>query len=220
VSGWVLSERVVTAQMPDASPDARAPEAGCPNCPISIVWTNPSSTPVRGTPDGFAFDDGCPDNQAIIGFHGSVNDVGVLLVSSIQTICGQPDLASAHTTEVSVAPGATLPERGLPSTQAWTQMCPRDQMVVGFWGRSGLSLDQVAFDCAGIHVSGSPPVLAVDTTISELSPPNGGEGGEPFRFRCAPGQVARTSNISADQWIHSFALTCETPGAVLASSSP
>jgi hypothetical protein len=219
VSGWVLAERVTGAPGPDTGPDVRVPEAGCPNCPVSVVWSNPTAIPQRGSPDGVEFDDACPDNQAIIGFHGSLNDVGVFLVSSIQTFCGQPVIASSNPTEVSIVPGETLPERGMNSGQTWTQMCPRDQMVVGFWGRSGLSLDQVGFDCAGIHVSGSPPLLAVDTTISELSPPNGGDGGLPFRSKCMPGQIARTANINADAWVNAFGLTCETPGAVLAASS-
>jgi hypothetical protein len=222
VSGWVLSERkTATAPEPDAGREASPPEAGCPNCPVSVVWSNPSTTEQRGMPEGVPFDDTCPDDQAIIGFAGSINNVGVLLVSSIQTLCGQLVIANVDATEVSVLPGATLDERGIPSGASWTQMCPRDQMVVGFWGRSGRSLDQVGFDCAGVRVSRSTPfdfVLTVDTTISELSPPNGGDGGNPFRALCTPGQIARTANINAGNWVNAFALTCATPGAVLTTS--
>jgi len=124
---------------------------------------------------------------------------------------------------VSVVAGATLPERGTPSGQTWSQMCPRDQMVVGFWGRSGRSLDQVGFDCAGVRVSRNPPgdyVLAVDTTISELSPPNGGDGGMPFRARCPSGQIALTANINAGPWVDAFGLTCATPTAISSAGDP
>jgi hypothetical protein len=214
-SGWVLSERVTTpAPGPDATPDAAPSDASCPNCPVSIVWNGLSATPQFGMPEGTPFDDACPDGQAIIGFRGSVADVGVFLVSSIQTFCGTPVLSSGAATELSVLPGATLDERGVPSGASWSQMCPRDQMVVGFWGRSGRGLDQVAFDCAGVRVSRSPSndfVLAVDSTISELSPPNGGDGGMPFRSTCRPDQIALMANISADQWINAFGLTCATP---------
>jgi hypothetical protein len=219
VSGWVLSERA-TASPP--GPDASSSDAGCANCPVSVVWTGPSPTPQVGTPEGTPFDDACPGDQAIIGFRGSVQDVGVFLVSSIQSLCGQLLLASATATEVSVVPGATLPERGVPSGTTWSQMCPRDQMVVGFWGRSGRSLDQVGFDCAGVRVSrgaSNDYVLAVNTTISELSPPNGGDGGMPFRASCMPGQIALTANINAGDWVYAFGLTCATPVALAAVGS-
>ena len=213
-----MSERVTTpAPGPDATPvDAAPPPAdvGCPNCPVSIVWTDPTLTPQFGSPEGTPFDDACPDGQAIIGFRGSVADVGVFLVSSVQTFCGTPVLSGPTATELSVVPGAALDERGTPSGQSWSQMCPRDQMVVGLWGRSGRSLDQIAFDCAGVRVSRTPSnefVLAVDTTISELSPPNGGDGGLPFRSSCNPGQIALMANISAGEWIDAFGLTCATP---------
>jgi hypothetical protein len=220
VNGWVLSERVTA---PQPGPDANPADTGCPNCPVSIVWNNPSSTPQFGTPEGTEFDDTCPENQAIIGFRGSVQDVGVVLVSSIQTFCGHLVIPNPTVTEASVLAGATLDERGIASGQTWIQMCPRDQMVVGFWGRSGRSLDQVAFDCAGVRVSRNAAneyVLAVDTTISELTPPNGGEGGMPFRSRCTAGQIALAANINAADWIDAFGLTCATPGAVLASTDP
>jgi hypothetical protein len=220
VSGWVLSERAGVA-LPGS--DGAPSDAGCSNCPVSILWTNPSSTPQFGLPEGTPFDDACPDDQAIIGFRGSVQDVGVFLVSSIRTFCGRLVVPNATATDVSILAGATLQERGTPSGQTWAQMCPRDQMVVGFWGRSGRSLDQVGFDCAGVRVSRNPPgdyVLAVDTTISELSPPNGGDGGMPFRVRCSSGQIALTANINADVWVNAFGLTCATPVTISGGGDP
>ena len=217
VSGWVLSERAPTAP---AGPDANPGDGGCPSCAASVAWINASRTPRFGSPESQPFDDACPGDQAIIGFRGSVQDVGVFLVSSIQTFCGRPVIASATATEVSVLPGAALPERGLPSGASWSQMCPRDQMVVGFWGRSGRSLDQIGFDCAGVKVARDASnafALAVDTTISELSPPNGGDGGEPFRASCMPGQIARVANLNASAWIDTFGLTCATPAASMTS---
>jgi hypothetical protein len=173
-------------------------------------------------PEAVEFDDACPADQAIIGFRGSVADVGVFLVTSIQAFCGTLVLP-AGATEVSVVPGAALPERGTPSVATWSQMCPRDQMIMGFWGRSGRGLDQVGFDCAGVRISRSLSndyVLAVDTTISELSPPNGGDGGMPFRTSCMPGQIARTANINAADWIDAFGLTCATPSVRTAGPYP
>jgi hypothetical protein len=211
VSGWVLSERA-TATPP--GPDAKPPDGGCPSCSATVTWSNPTATPRFGTPRSPLFDDACPGDQAIVGFGGSVQDVGVFLVSSLQTFCGQPVVAGPT---VSVAAGEALPERGQPSGQTWSQMCPRDQMVVGFWGRSGSSLDQIGFDCAGVRASRNAAndyVLTVDTTISELSPPNGGDGGMPFRAMCPPGQIAVVAHINADTWIDEFGLTCARPIAV------
>jgi hypothetical protein len=129
VTGWVLSEKV-SAREPDATSDA-----SCMGCPGAIVWTDPSSTPTFGMPEGTWFIDECPGDEAIIGFEGSIEDVGVLLVSSIRMFCGRIVIPSATATAASVVPGAISPERGLPSSTKWRQMCPRDQMVVGAYGR-------------------------------------------------------------------------------------
>ncbi len=220
VSGWVLSERAST---PAPQPEAAPPDAGCPNCAVSVVWTGLSATPQFGMRDTVHFDDACPDDEAIIGFRGSVQDVGVFLVSSIETHCGKLVVSSTTAAEATVVADATLPERGTASGASWSQMCPRDQMVVGFWGRSGASLDQIGFDCAGVRVSRGAAndwLLSVDSTISELSPPNGGDGGEPFRAACPPGQIALTANIVAGDWIDAFGLTCATPTPVANGPDP
>jgi hypothetical protein len=203
VTGWIISERGSGAVV----------EAGAPR----IVLRDSAPTNRAGDPQGPPFDDACPADQAILGFQGSVNDVGVFLVSSIQALCAELTPPADGTAELGVTPTVALPERGLASGTTWSQRCPPDQVVVGFWGRSGLALDQIAFDCARIHVA-ADRTLSVDTVLVTLSPPNGGEGGDPFRIPCPAGQVARGAAGNADQWIQAFGLTCAAP--VLAPADP
>jgi hypothetical protein len=202
VTGWIISERGGSAVV----------EAGA----ARVVLRDPAPTTQVGNPGGPLFDDACPGDQAIVGFQGSVNDVGVFLVSSIQATCGELEPPSAGTTEIGVTPTLALPERGLPSGATWSQRCPAGQVVVGFSGRSGLALDQVAFDCARIRVVDR--ALSVDNVLVTLSPPSGGDGGMPFRIACPPGQVGRAAVGSADAWIEAFGLTCATPVLLSAGS--
>jgi len=219
VTGWIISERT----SPEVPGIDGGRDGGCSSCPGTIVWSAPSPTPQFGTPSGTGHDDECPNGAALVGFQGSIDDVGVVLVSSIQGFCGKLAIASPTAAEVSVTLDSTLPQRGLATNASWTQICPRDQVVVGFYGRSGNSLDQVGFDCA--HVRASPNAtgdwaLSVDSTISELSPPNGGDGGQPYRARCDSGQVARVVNVNIDQWVQAFGWTCATPAVAADAGAP
>ena len=87
--------------------------------------------------------------------------------------------------------GATLPIRGTSQDSPWTQLCPTCEVVVGFSGRSGAALDQVAFVCAPLVISdsdaGSVLAVGLQTTLT----PAGGDGGTPYDVACLPGQVAQ-----------------------------
>jgi hypothetical protein len=229
VTGWIIAERG-SPEMPGndggsndgGSNDGGSTDGGCSFCPGVIIWSAPMATPQFGVPDMTEHDDACPNGEALIGFQGSIDDVGVVLVSSIQGFCGKLAIASPTATDVSVTANSVLPERGTATAASWTQMCPRDQVVVGFYGRSGLGLDQVGFDCARVRVSRGDAgdyALSVDTTISELSPPNGGNGGSAFRAPCAAGQVARVANVNIEQWVHAFGLTCSTPSVAASDAA-
>jgi hypothetical protein len=111
--------------------------------------------------------------------------------------------------QVMVVAGATLAPRGLARSNPWTRMCPPNQVVVGFSGRSGLSLDQVSFACAHWHVASSGQTLVSEA--SSLLAPVGGTGGSAFDDACPPGRLARGINLRADQWIDAFGLACGTP---------
>jgi hypothetical protein len=187
-------------------------DGGCASCSYTIVLDGASSTAVQGGETGTPFTDTCPGNQAVIGYQGFLTgpNVSILLVGGVQTLCGELALAGAMGL-VTTSAGATLPMRGASQDSPWTQMCPADQVVVGFIGRSGSDLDQVAFVCApwSAKPSGSSEVMTMGTTVTLT--PAGGEGGSPYQNACPPGQMARGSTGASGLWVDSFGLVCGTP---------
>jgi hypothetical protein len=144
--GIILGEALlVDAASP---PDATSPPDGAPDDSATIA-DGETLTAQAGGPGGVSYVDICPGNQVVIGYQGFVTaaSVGATLVGAIETVCGvltfgetSPDLATS--------PGATFPMRGNSRTGPWAQMCPANEVVVGFSGHSGLYLDQIAFECA------------------------------------------------------------------------
>ena len=180
---------------------------------LQVVLSGESATAQQGGTTGTPYTDVCPGNQAVIGYRGFLTgpQVGATLVGAIQTVCGQLSMNGASPASMTTAAGATLPMRGTAQDMAWTQMCPADEVVVGFSGRSGADLDQVAFDCAPwIAQGGTGGALAVGTAIPSTAA--GGDGGTPFQDDlCPSGQLARGSNLRAGAWVDAFGLVCGTP---------
>jgi hypothetical protein len=175
----------------------------------TVVIGGQSTTTQQGGPTGTASTDVCPGNQAVIGYQGFVTgpEVGAVLVGAIQTVCGQLSLGTTPSGQLTTAAGATLPVRGSTQDSPWTQMCPADEVVVGFSGRSGAALDQVAFACAPWTVSNGVLSAGAEVTLTAA----GGDGGTPYQDGCPAGQLARGSNLRSGAWIDAFGLVCGTP---------
>jgi hypothetical protein len=119
-----------------------------------------SVTDRQGGMGGMPADEFCPENQAVIGYEGSLTDVYVVVtpssgpsittptvvVGGLRTLCGS--LALGPDGALSTQPGSTLPLRGNEYGMDWTQICPPNEVVVGFYGRSGSYLDQLGIVCA------------------------------------------------------------------------
>jgi hypothetical protein len=215
--GLVLGE--VDSGFPITTIDAAGAvvDAGCGECDASsaVLLDGETTTAQHGGDGGVAYLDTCPGNQAVIGYQGYVAlfDGGqeLELVGRLQTVCGALSLEGPSMDQVVTTPGATLTARGETPDQAWTQMCPTNQIVVGFEGHSGQYLDRVAFTCAhwtAMHTANGTVLVrdAIDTAS-----PQGGDGGTAFQESCPVGQVARGSAIRAGFWIDSLALICATP---------
>jgi hypothetical protein len=183
--------------------------AQCVGCAVTV--SGQSDTAVQGGDGGLPYDDTCPGDQVVIGYQGYIvpPQVGITLVGDIQTVCGALSIDSASG-DLTTSPGATLPARGTGYGSPWAEMCPTDQVVVGFTGRSGRSLDQLAIDCAPwtVGTDGSVFALAMGTPVP--SAPQGGDGGSPYAVLCPAGQLARGSVGQADQWVDAFGLICGT----------
>jgi len=186
-------------------------DAGCPKCPVGVALSGQSATPERGGNGSTRFTDLCPPQQVVIGYQGLI-DTMQNSVSAIQTVCGQLVLSSAGTYRITTGTGATLTERGSRSGSPWSRMCAANEVVVGFSGRSGFALEQIAFDCAPLNVTMSQGSYALSIGSKTTLPGAGGNGGSPFAATaCSTGQVARGTNLTEGRDLESFGLVCTTP---------
>jgi hypothetical protein len=196
---------------------------GCLGCPIPVNLGGQSDTAAQGGTTGTPYTDTCPAGQAVIGFKGFLTapSVGLLLIGAIQAQCGALVVIGSDSTAAATVAGPTLPMRGTSIDSPWTQSCPANEVVVGFFGRSGADLDQIAFECARWTPSsdgGSDELSVSSTTVTSSG--IGGDGGSPFQNMCPPGEVARGTSLRAEGWIDAFALVCGTPALASDSGAP
>jgi hypothetical protein len=204
--GLLLGE----APLGDSAPplaDAAAAEGGS-----TPIVNDEMFTVQQGGPGGSPYVDICPGNQVVIGYQGFLTapSVGLTLVGGIETVCGELAVGESSVA-LTTRPGAILPMRGGSRTSPWLQMCPADEVVVGFSGRSGLYLDQIAFECAPWVATeagdDAEPSLGRMVTLTAA----GGDSGGPFVVPCPDGQVARGSHVGAGDWVDAFGLICGSP---------
>lgn len=202
--------------------DVGAPDTGCTTCSLPIGLTGTSQTVQYGGDAGTTYTDTCPSDQAVIGYQGFLTPpaVGILLVGAIQAVCGKLASSEAPPYALSTTAGATLPVRGVSQTGPWAQLCPPDQVVVGFDGNSGDDFDQVAFVCAPWSAASGMPGAPLTMGATADLPAVGGDGGMPFHGSCPAGQLAIGSNLRAGEWIDAFGLVCATPATVASDGGP
>jgi subtilisin family serine protease len=163
------------------------------------------TTQVGNLTGGVAFDDGCPAGQALVGFAGSLSTA----TGVHRQIAGHCGVIQIVGTTVSIKAGATLPTRGKAGTSSWTRDCPANQVVVGFSGRSGLLVDQIAFSCAPLVASGSTSGSALTVGTSTTLAAIGGTGGTAFTTtKCLTGEVATLARVRAGDNLDAFGLAC------------
>jgi hypothetical protein len=189
--------------------------------PVSEGGIEVDLTPQHGGDGGIAHADMCPPDQAVVGYRGETTDADAGLVtpvvSRIQTVCGTLGLDGTASNQVVVGPGTTLPERGLWNGPSWAQMCPMDQVITGFVGRSGSYLDQIEFTCGHWveSTSGSGPSFTMDMGTM-LYPAAGGPGGSAFpAVACPQSQMAIGTALRSGLFVDAFSLICGTPPLTL-----
>jgi hypothetical protein len=218
--GRILWESATDSEVDAGTPTAEAGGSATADAgiPATVVLTGQTATGWHGGDGGTPYTDTCPDKQVVIGYQGATfgdGDGGVLLtpvVSVIQAVCGTLSVAGPPSDPVAVTPGSPLTARGMMQTAAWSQMCPAEQVVVGFSGRSGNFVDRLAFMCAhwivSIHDGGASLSADSLTTL----PAAGGLGGIAFPLEmCPAGQMATGSRVRAGFYVDQFALLCSTP---------
>src|SRR5258708_36987452 len=162
---------------------------------LRVVLGDPTPSGQRiPTPNGRAYSQACEKNEVVIGYKATVDsgDGGTHQLRSFETSCASPSVRGVTAPSVVTTPTRILPVVGLtPGDIDQMQMCPANAMVVGFGGRSGSDIDQIAIICAPLVVPGTYPSLVPSIGALHPPPPIGNPGGAPFDdITCPSGQIA------------------------------
>jgi hypothetical protein len=173
-----------------------------------------ANTALRGLASSPLSTDDCPVGSTLVGVEVRVNTSGY--VGSIRGICAPWMVSGSGAGPYTATTGTTtlLPERGTTGTGAYmTTLCPAGQAMVGFAGRAGGAIDQIAARCAPMSIAATPTewVANVGTGIATSSPV-GGTGGIAFpNTDCPAGQVATRLMAHTGGDVHGVSLGCRPP---------
>jgi len=224
-----------------SSPGGAASGGGsnCTACSHAITLQSEAATAQHGSSSSTgvtytAHEDRCPSNQVLIGYAATLrddvylsNNTPVVQLASLVAICGTINVGA--TSEVTVTPASNLDPRGTDGTAGISsQICPTNQVVVGFAGQSGVIIDQIGFVCASLSSAASAcccSALTIGPTYAFT--PVGGTGGSAYSESCPLGQVALGQNLytatttkhAGEEWVSLFGLLCATPMPVAACES-
>jgi len=205
--------------------------SNCTACSHAITLQSESATAQRGSNSAsgvtyYAHLDRCPGGQVLIGYGGTLRDdvylvsgAPVLQLASLVAICGRVTLEASG--EVTVTPSSGIEPRGTDATAGtFSQICPTDQVVVGFAGRAGSIIDQIGVVSASLQSASAGCCCSALTLGSTYSfTPVGGTGGSAYSESCSSGQVAlgqslytaTTTKHPGEEWVSRFGLLCGTP---------
>ncbi len=173
-----------------------------------VLGPGDNTTQQGGVNLGVAFNDACPMGQALVGFSGVLK---TNVHAALKGMCGLPNLnVQGAGFVVKVGAGTALTQRGGTGDTPWTRSCPADQVLVGFSGRAGTTIDQLVLTCAPLLVSeavdgrfsvapgAATPLMAI-----------GGAGGAAFvQTDCPIGQVGAAQRLRAGTLINAFGYGC------------
>ncbi len=169
--------------------------------------------------NGTVFRQSCAADEVVIGYRGTIEalDAAMSQLRTFQAVCASVSVGGTFDFAVSTTSKETLPVVGtMPGVTQQTSMCPTDQVVVGFSGRSGADIDQIVLLCAPLLITGSSPNYALSIGSEMPRPPVGGPGGEPFApIHCPAGQISMGNEGRAAFTINAFGLLCAPPALVV-----
>lgn len=205
----------VAPEVPSAAIDGAVTEtgAGVASSPRVII-TSSNGTAQYG--DGSAAvgrSELCRDNEALIGYLGNTGttDKGVPVVSSLQARCGRLEATSGPPYTIKVMATTSLGPAGGGASNAFDALCPADEVLVGFFGRAGTSVDQVGFRCSPLLVGKDAALTITLGTGRVFGPVPNTSGGDPFDEGCGTGAVAVGQFLNEGAWIDSLGLHCGRP---------
>lgn len=157
--------------------------------------------------NGTSFEDACPAGQVLTGFSGSTSSATTAAVHL--QITGKCGIVQAAGSKVTITAAAALPPRGNIGTAAWSRVCPINQVVVGFAGRSSTVVNQLSILCAPLTATSMTPGAAVTVgTAAAVAAVGGTSGIIVAAIKCGTGEVARMSRVRTSANLDAFGLGC------------
>jgi hypothetical protein len=183
-----------------------------PRIPTGIAFglTHQSATlsPSQG---GTSYADTCQPDGVVVGVEGTEEPAsGTTAPRSLQVICGQLSVNGTGPFQVTWSFKEALPIRGnFPGTMMEGGVCPSNQVVVSVDTRAGMWVDQLAFHCAELQISGGPETYTLSVVPSGTFAPIGGLGGSPtLPITCGTGEVVTGTYLRAGDAIDAFSFGC------------
>jgi hypothetical protein len=204
--------------------DSETTSATLSVCPEGLMFpSEPMFTQIatcKSSGEGTRYLDACPNHQVLVGFRGFLGYVPNTTQDyhiRLQAICGTLSFEiEAEQCRVHVPEGSTLPERGLGGTMEWERRCPTDEVLVGFFAKTGSNIDQLIFFCSPVFIQLLETRHSIVRGPSFELPP-AGKGGGSLNFgplECPEDTLATVAHIEATTSVISFGLGCQTPSTV------
>jgi hypothetical protein len=196
-------------------PDARDAE---PRPPTGIqVGVPVQSDTLAPSIGGMNYTDQCAHGDGVvIGVKGTVDapgTTGLAYLKSVAVVCGTLGVTGQGPFQVTTTLVGPLPSRGdMPGTIMQQQMCPTNQVVVGFESRAAMYVDQLAFRCAPLTVTSGPDGYGLALGMSKPLGGVGGQGGNvQSPITCPNDSIAVGSILRAGNAIDAFGFGCAVP---------
>ena len=151
----------------------------------------------------------CGADQVLIGYLGNTDSThGKPVVSGLQARCGSLKVTGGPPYVITVEPTRSLQPVGGSTADPFTALCPASQVLVAFFGRAGVALDQVGFRCAPLTVTDDATMTVVVGAPTSFGPWPVTDGGNAFAEGCKAGAAATGHSVIAGTSIDALALQC------------
>jgi hypothetical protein len=186
-------------------------------CPTGLAFDSSTyyTQAIYGTSGGTEYHDRCSAGQVIVGFRGYLTTIpsGTQVHGSLGTICGVPRVSLSNgKCIVQTSVGTSLSLRGTVGDIEWTQLCPENEIIMGFKAWIGADIDSIVFRCAPLIITSNGNGFAITrgpfTDLASV----GGEMTQPQeQTDCPDGQVATMAHLFATSYFRAIGLGCQSP---------
>jgi hypothetical protein len=196
-------------------------DAGMPARPtgVRVSATSTPSGQQSASATGTAYRQSCAADEVVIGYTGTTDapDAAMNQLRTFRAVCASLSISGIDTFVVNTTSKEILAAVGtMPGANQQTELCPNDQAVIGFSGKSGSDIDQIVLLCAPFTIARTGSTYALSLGSETSRPPLGGPGGSPFAaIHCPAGQIATGNEGRAAFTINAFGLLCGMPTLVV-----